>query len=181
MTKVALITGAAQGIGRAIAQRLANDGFSVAVADRNLEAAKQTAFELTTDGKHAVAMYIDVATEIASMRQSKKHIMLLMVLMFSLIMLESDRRLRSKRSPQNNLIKFTTSMLLVSSGGSKPRLNSFVRKKGSTSKLLARSSTPPHKPVSLVTPIYYSIVVLNLRSGGSLKSQHVTWPKKGSR
>lgn len=61
MTKVALITGAAQGIGRAIAQRLANDGFSVAVADRNLEAAKQTAFELTTDGKHAVAMYIDVA------------------------------------------------------------------------------------------------------------------------
>ena len=40
MTKVALVTGGAQGIGQAIARRLADDGFAVAVADRNLEAAK---------------------------------------------------------------------------------------------------------------------------------------------
>ena len=61
MTKVALITGGAQGIGQAIARRLADDGFAVAVADRNLEAAKQTAFELTTAGKSAVAIEVDVA------------------------------------------------------------------------------------------------------------------------
>ncbi|WP_419348663.1 SDR family NAD(P)-dependent oxidoreductase, partial [Acinetobacter baumannii] len=34
--KVAFITGAAQGIGKAIAQRLSNDGFAVAIADFNL-------------------------------------------------------------------------------------------------------------------------------------------------
>ncbi|HAB50264.1 MAG TPA: (S)-acetoin forming diacetyl reductase, partial [Lactobacillus sp.] len=32
MTKVALVTGGAQGIGQAIARRLADDGFAVAVA-----------------------------------------------------------------------------------------------------------------------------------------------------
>ena len=61
MTKVALVTGGAQGIGQAIARRLADDGFAVAVADRNLEAAKQTAFDLTTAGKSAVAIEVDVA------------------------------------------------------------------------------------------------------------------------
>lgn len=61
MTKVALVTGGAQGIGQAIARRLADDGFAIAVADRNLEAAKQTAFDLTTAGKSAVAIEVDVA------------------------------------------------------------------------------------------------------------------------
>ena len=37
--KVAFITGAAQGIGKAIAKRLSADGFVVAVADFNLEGA----------------------------------------------------------------------------------------------------------------------------------------------
>ncbi len=61
MTKVALVTGGAQGIGQAIARRLADDGFAVAVADRNLEAAKQTAFDLTTAGKSAVDVIVNNA------------------------------------------------------------------------------------------------------------------------
>ncbi|WP_459471219.1 SDR family NAD(P)-dependent oxidoreductase, partial [Pediococcus pentosaceus] len=42
-TKVALVTGAGQGIGAAIATRLANDGFAVAVADMNTETANKVA------------------------------------------------------------------------------------------------------------------------------------------
>lgn len=41
--KVALVTGAAQGIGRAIALRLAEEGCTIVVADLNLEAATTTA------------------------------------------------------------------------------------------------------------------------------------------
>lgn len=40
MQKVALVTGAAQGIGKAIALRLVKDGFAVAIADYNDTAAK---------------------------------------------------------------------------------------------------------------------------------------------
>ena len=38
----AIVTGAASGLGRAIALRLARDGWHVAVADVNLEAAQET-------------------------------------------------------------------------------------------------------------------------------------------
>lgn len=41
--RTALVTGAGQGIGRAIATRLARDGFHVVVVDQNAEAAQQTA------------------------------------------------------------------------------------------------------------------------------------------
>lgn len=45
MQKVALVTGAAQGIGKAIALRLVKDGFAVAIADYNDTAAKAVAAE----------------------------------------------------------------------------------------------------------------------------------------
>lgn len=44
--KTAIITGAAKGIGRAIAERLANDGFTVAIADADGQAAISAAAEI---------------------------------------------------------------------------------------------------------------------------------------
>jgi 3-oxoacyl-[acyl-carrier protein] reductase len=56
--KVALVTGAARGIGRATAMQLHRDGAKVAVADRDLAAAEATAKEL---GAGAFALALDVA------------------------------------------------------------------------------------------------------------------------
>lgn len=58
--KVAFITGAAQGIGKAIAKRLSADGFVVAVADFNLEGAEQTVQEINQKGQ-AIAVKVDVS------------------------------------------------------------------------------------------------------------------------
>ncbi|MBX6389050.1 MAG: SDR family oxidoreductase [Frankia sp.] len=58
--RVALVTGAAQGIGRGIATSLAEAGFRVAVADLNVEAAERTAKELVAAGGTAIAVAIDV-------------------------------------------------------------------------------------------------------------------------
>ncbi|MGC1677839.1 MAG: SDR family NAD(P)-dependent oxidoreductase, partial [Candidatus Binataceae bacterium] len=53
--KVAIVTGAAQGIGRAIATRLAGEGAAVAIADIQTEAAERTAAELRALGAKAIA------------------------------------------------------------------------------------------------------------------------------
>ncbi len=46
--KVTLITGGARGIGRAIAEKFASLGATVAVADLNIDQAQSTAQELST-------------------------------------------------------------------------------------------------------------------------------------
>lgn len=58
--KIALVTGAAQGIGRAIATRLAGEGAAVAIADIQTEAAERTAAELRALGAKAIAVKLDV-------------------------------------------------------------------------------------------------------------------------
>jgi 3-oxoacyl-[acyl-carrier protein] reductase len=60
--KVAVITGAAQGIGRAIAETLAGQGANVVIADLQEEKAESTAQEITTNtGQRAIAVKVDVA------------------------------------------------------------------------------------------------------------------------
>jgi meso-butanediol dehydrogenase/(S,S)-butanediol dehydrogenase/diacetyl reductase len=59
--KVAFITGAAQGIGEAIALRLAEDGFSVACADMNVDLASQVANRIQANGGKACAIAVDVS------------------------------------------------------------------------------------------------------------------------
>ena len=61
--KVALVTGASQGLGRAVALRLAQDGFSVALAARNEDKLKQVAAEIATAGGRAEIFALDVSNE----------------------------------------------------------------------------------------------------------------------
>lgn len=58
--RVAFITGAAHGIGRAVAVRLAREGASVTIADVDVPAAEQTAVEVTRSGGTAFAVGCDV-------------------------------------------------------------------------------------------------------------------------
>ena len=59
--KVALVTGAAQGLGKWISLGLAHAGASVAVADINLEGAEQTAGKIEKTGQRAFPVKVDIA------------------------------------------------------------------------------------------------------------------------
>ena len=59
--KVALVTGAAQGIGKAIGLLLAQRGADMAISDINLEKAEETAREIETLGRRAMAIRANVA------------------------------------------------------------------------------------------------------------------------
>lgn len=61
--KVALITGGAQGIGKAIAVRLAAEGASIALCDMNLDGAAASADEIVKDGAMAKAFFMNVSDE----------------------------------------------------------------------------------------------------------------------
>lgn len=61
MGDVAVVTGAASGLGRAVALRLAASGASVAVVDRDLAGAEATAADVTASGGRAAAFACDVA------------------------------------------------------------------------------------------------------------------------
>lgn len=59
--KVAFVTGASQGIGKSIAERLANDGFAVAVVNRTIEKGEAVAKEINDNGGKAIAVKADVS------------------------------------------------------------------------------------------------------------------------
>jgi len=61
--KIAIVTGAASGIGKAIAQRYAREGAKVAIADLDLHAANAAANEITTAGGKACGVAMDVTSE----------------------------------------------------------------------------------------------------------------------
>jgi len=63
--KVALITGAASGLGKAIAELYAKNGAAVAIADINQQAADATAAEINAAGGKAIGIAMDVTDEAA--------------------------------------------------------------------------------------------------------------------
>jgi 2-hydroxycyclohexanecarboxyl-CoA dehydrogenase len=59
--RVAFVTGAGQGVGRAVARRLAGEGAAVGIVDINLDNAEATASELSRAGQRAAAFECDVS------------------------------------------------------------------------------------------------------------------------
>ena len=60
MGKVALVTGAAQGMGRAIAMRLASEGASVVATDINDRLVEQTSIDIRELGRESIAVEADI-------------------------------------------------------------------------------------------------------------------------
>lgn len=63
--KVAVVTGAGRGIGRAVAVRLAKDGFHVVAADLDAPGAQETAEAIRETGGQAEALVLDVTDRAA--------------------------------------------------------------------------------------------------------------------
>ena len=72
--KVALITGGARGIGKAIAIVYAKEGADIVVADVNLEEAEKTAKEIESFGRQALALTMDV-TDYAKVEEAVNKIL----------------------------------------------------------------------------------------------------------
>lgn len=63
MTQIALVTGAAQGLGQAIAGRLFAAGYAVVLSDLSLERAQEAALTLDASGERALALKLNVASK----------------------------------------------------------------------------------------------------------------------
>ncbi|HLV81716.1 MAG TPA: SDR family NAD(P)-dependent oxidoreductase, partial [Chthonomonadaceae bacterium] len=70
--KVALITGAGAGIGRASALLFAQEGAAVAVVDRNAETARETVALITREGGKAICVHADVSESEAVQRMFRE-------------------------------------------------------------------------------------------------------------
>jgi len=70
--KVAVVTGAAQGIGRAVALGIGREGASVVVADLQAEKAKSVAAEIEDLGAEALPVEVDVASESSVRRMARE-------------------------------------------------------------------------------------------------------------
>lgn len=63
MTQIALVTGAAQGLGYAIASRLYTAGYTVVITDLSLDRAQTAASALDASGERVLALKLDVASK----------------------------------------------------------------------------------------------------------------------
>ena len=72
--KVALITGAARGIGRSIALLFAKEGADIVVADVNLQEAEKTAGDIEALGRRSLALAVDV-TDYAKVEEALNKIL----------------------------------------------------------------------------------------------------------
>ena len=61
--KTAIVTGSGSGIGRAVAMRLAGDGYRVTVNDIALDQAESVASQIRSEGGEAIAVGGDVSLE----------------------------------------------------------------------------------------------------------------------
>jgi len=61
--QVAIVTGAASGIGKAIAEKYASEGAKIVIADLNLDAANATAAEIKGAGGQAMGVAMNVTSE----------------------------------------------------------------------------------------------------------------------
>lgn len=61
--KIAVITGAASGIGEATAHRFAEEGALIAILDRDLDGARNVAEALERSGNRAVAIRVDISSK----------------------------------------------------------------------------------------------------------------------
>jgi 3-oxoacyl-[acyl-carrier protein] reductase len=70
--KIAVVTGAAQGIGRAVALGMGREGANVVVADLQGEKAQSVAGELHAAGAEALALEVNVASETSVKRMARE-------------------------------------------------------------------------------------------------------------
>ena len=69
--RVALVTGAAQGLGRAIAERFSRDGMSVAMCDLKAGPLEDACHELTRSGVDAFPVVTDVSDEVSVTKMAR--------------------------------------------------------------------------------------------------------------
>lgn len=67
MTQTAIVTGAGRGIGRAVAERLARDGYRTIVLDHDGDVAEETAAAIRAGGHDAAAHALDIRDRPAAM------------------------------------------------------------------------------------------------------------------
>jgi 3-oxoacyl-[acyl-carrier protein] reductase len=70
--RVAIITGAGRGLGRAFARRFAEEGARLLLPDISLERAESTAKEIRANGGEAIAMKVDISDGNAAMEMAEK-------------------------------------------------------------------------------------------------------------
>ena len=70
--KVAIVTGGAQGIGRAFCLGMADEGARIVVSDINMEAAMTTVSDIQAKGGQAIALRVDVSNNDDTQEMAKK-------------------------------------------------------------------------------------------------------------